>query len=195
MNAKQFKEAVQALYLQYFPNGYISQSRLRLGNGVCITAGLIGDIDDVISKIRLNDPLQVQIYIHENIIFDDEKFDLDDLQLEFERSFIKVVPANPKYYYCESSKIPARKFKAPADVVLDKLDLYFSKVKKAVQAEATANNIIEQNRIPEKYLYVVCKYFIMILLTVNWIIKNETFISCCTDPGTPLQYSNGGTGK
>lgn len=151
MNAKQFQESIYSTIKKYFPNGHVSLSKLALNGGMCITVGLIGDIKDVANSIRANDPLKVMVFIHDDFTFNDESTELDKLVLEFSMSHVSVKPTN-KYMYCESKKIPARKINAVPEKALINFEKYIKRVKEAVDTESANNNIIAQDKIPEKYL-------------------------------------------
>jgi hypothetical protein len=151
MNAKNFQDTVKSLFHEQFPNGYCHISKLALGGGIHIKCGLIGNIEDVTSQIRENDPMSISIFIHENITFNDESTDLENLVIEFSQSNISVLPDNP-YMFCKSQKIPARKIKAIAEKSLVRLGTYFKRAKEVVTSESENSNIIHQDKIDKKYL-------------------------------------------
>ncbi|QXO11701.1 hypothetical protein pEaSNUABM49_00006 [Erwinia phage pEa_SNUABM_49] len=151
MNSKQFQDATREAFLKYFPNGYIGISKLSIGGGCGIFCGLIGDINDVGGKIRMNDPMTVRAFIHDNFSFNDETTDLENVVIEFDGSWISVLPDNP-HNYCQSHKVPSRKINAEPSKALINLDKYFKRLKDSVTEQAGLNRIIQQEKIPAKYL-------------------------------------------
>ena len=150
MNSIQFSEAVKAAFLARFPMGYVKVSRLTLGNGFCISAGLIANIEDQVSHIRDNDPLSVLMFLHDTAYNSDKEID-GKIEVEFGRSSLMVKPTN-KLYAMDSHRIPVRKMNNTPEKVVQSLEKYFDKVLETVKEQAQANNIHGQDRIPEKYL-------------------------------------------
>ena len=153
MYAKKFQDQVKSLFHAQFPNGYCHISKLALGGGVHIKGGLISDLMDQTNGIRDNDPMALLIFIHEDIVFNDETEQLGSLVVEFDMSGISVRPdADNKHLFCQTRKIPARKIKGDAEKTLKRLDTYFKRCKEVVTEEAEAGNIIKQDQIDSKYL-------------------------------------------
>lgn len=151
MKALEFQEKLKDSFLKYFPNGSIRIGKLSLGGGISIFCGLIGDINDVSNKIRMNDPLTVRAYIHDDFTFNDTEKELDKVVITFDGSWVSVKPDN-KMMYCQSHKIASRKINADAVKAVDLMDKYFSRVKTVVSEQIANNNIIAQENILEKYL-------------------------------------------
>lgn len=151
MKAIEFQEEIKKAYYTHFPNGYINIRKLALGDGISIFCGLIGDINDVSAQIRQNDPITFRAYIHDNIKFNDSDTELMELIVEFDGVYISVLPKN-KHLYCESHKVPVRKIKGDTIKVIASLNKYFKKLKDTVTELAENKQIIEQDKIPIKYL-------------------------------------------
>jgi hypothetical protein len=151
MNAAQFVEDVKATFHKYFPNGYSHASKYCLGGGVHFNFGLIGDLNDVSSRIRENDVMKISFGIHDNIIFGSEIDIEGKLIVEFSSAVVKVLPKE-KYYAMSNEKIAVRKINNTPEKIIAKLDQYFKEALAIVQREAGCNNIYSQDRIPVKYL-------------------------------------------
>ncbi len=151
MNAKQFQDKVRESYAKHFPNGRVSISPLALGGGTAIFCYLIGDINDTSGKISHNDPMTFRAYIHDNFKYSDESTELENVVVEFDGSYISVIPDNAMYY-CKSHKVPVRKINAAPEKALTTLDKYFKKLKDTVTVLAKEDKIIDQACIPAKYL-------------------------------------------
>ena len=150
MNSIQFAEAVKTAFHKRFPLGYFKASRLALGHGFCISAGLIENIEDQFAKIRDNDPLSVLMFLHDTAYNSDKEID-GKIVVEVGRSSLMVKPTD-KLYAMESHRIPVRKMNNTPEKVVQSLEKYFDKVLETVKEQAQANNIHGQDRIPEKYL-------------------------------------------
>lgn len=151
MKANELQAAVTEAFLKYFPNGSIRISPLALGGGVAIFCGLIGDINDVSAKIRMNDPVTFRSYIHKGIKFNDSEVELQDLEIEFDGVWVTCVTEKP-HMYAESRKVSVRKIKGDASKVIAGYDKYFKKLKEFVTELAAEKQIIQQDTIPAKYL-------------------------------------------
>lgn len=151
MKAIEFQAKVRETFLKYFPNGYIHVSKLAIGGGCSIFCGLIGNIEDVIGKIRLNDPMTIRAYIHDNFSFNDDMVELDNVVIEFDGAWLSVLPDNP-HNYCQSHKVPARKINASPEKALVNLSKLFERMKAVVTEQAALNRIIKQDTINPKYL-------------------------------------------
>lgn len=151
MKATELQNAVTEAFLKYFPNGSIRITPLALGGGIAIFCGLIGDIKDVSAQIRMNDPITFRSYIHEGIAFNDSETELQVLEVEFSGVWVTCVTEKP-HMYAESRKLSVRKIKGDADKVIAGYDKYFKKLKEFVTELANDNQIIQQDKIPAKYL-------------------------------------------
>lgn len=151
MHSKQFQEAVREAFLKYFPNGHISVSKLAMGGGCSIFCGLIGNIEDVGGKIRANDPMTIRAYIHDNFAFNDDTVELDNVEIVFDGAWVSVLPDNP-HNYCQPHKVSTRKINAEPGKALLNLSKLFERMKAAVTEQAALNRIIQQDKIPAKYL-------------------------------------------
>lgn len=150
MKAKEFQDKARETFLKYFPNGYFRASGLCLGGGVHLAGGLIASATVHTPVIRSNDPLNISIFIHDGIKYNDEETDLGDLVLEFDHSTVSVNPDNPNFY-AQSHKIKARKIKGDPVKVLAALDKYYKRAKEEVQEQAALNRIKNQDQIDSKY--------------------------------------------
>lgn len=150
MNSIQFTEAVKTAFHKRFPLGYFKASRLALGGGLSISAGLIANIEDQVSHIRDNDKLSILMFLHDTAYNSDKEID-GKITVEFGRSSLMVKPTD-KLYAMDSHRIPARKMNNTPEKVVQSLEKYFDKVLETVKEQAQANNIHGQDRIPEKYL-------------------------------------------
>ena len=120
MNSIQFAEAVKTAFLARFPLGYFKASRLALGGGFSISAGLIANIEDQFAKIRDNDPLSVLMFLHDTAYNSDKEID-SKITVEFGRSSLMVKPTD-KLYAMESHRIPARKMNNTPEKVVQSLE-------------------------------------------------------------------------
>lgn len=150
MNAKQFQESVRETFKKHFPNGYINVSKLALGGGVHIGCGMIGHESGWLSRERMNDPLVISLFIHDNYSFNDETTELPKLIMEFAGSYVKVVSTNP-HLASESHKIPARKLTQDPVKLIASLDKYFLKCSEVIKELGAENKIAYQSTIPEQY--------------------------------------------
>lgn len=151
MNAQEFQAAAIAAFKKQFPNGYAKASKLALGSGVCLSFGLIGKLDDQISKIRENDPMRLMFFIHDDFIFDSEEQITGKLVLENERSSFSTLPDSP-YYAMGCKKVTFRKATNTPEKLIKSLEKHFTKMKEAIIAERDINNIYNQQGIPVIYL-------------------------------------------
>ena len=150
MNSIQFAAAVNAAFIKRFPLGYFKVSRLALGGGFSISAGLISDINDQTNKIRDNDPLNILMFLHNTAHNSDKEID-GKIELEFGRSSLMVKPTD-KLHAMDSHRISVRKMNNTPEKVVQSLEKYFDKVLETVKEQAAANNIHGQDRIAAQYL-------------------------------------------
>lgn len=151
MNAKEFQAAAIAAFKKQFPNGYAKVTKLALGGGACLSFGLIGKLDDQISKIRENDPMHLMFFIHDNFTPDSEEQIAGKLVLENERSSFDTLPDSP-YYAMGCKKVTFRKATNTPEKLIKSLEKHFAKMKEAIIAERDINNIYNQQGIPAIYL-------------------------------------------
>lgn len=149
MNSVQLASALRGAFLAQFPNGYFNVSKLALGGGLCVSCGLIKNIEDQTSKIRDNDPLEILIFFH-GTIYNSEQ-DQPTVTYEFGKSRLMTLPTE-KYMAMGSIKIASRKGDTTPEKAVQALTKYFQKVKATVDEAKTAGTIYGQDRIPAMYL-------------------------------------------
>lgn len=148
MKAIEFQKGLYDIFKKHFPEGYAGISRLSLGSGLGATFGLQGKID-----IRMNDPLQIRLFVHDGLVFNDASTDIGEIEMVSDASHVSVLPDNPMYY-CKSLKIPYRKIKGTPEKVLVAFEKYIVRVRAVLDETIRDNMIIGQERIDPKYLAV-----------------------------------------
>lgn len=152
MTALELQTSIREAFLKYFPNGYISCSELAFGStGAFWFCGLVSDINDVSSKIRMNDHLQITFSISDNFVKDSNTEIDNKLVVEFSRASISTLPIHA-YCAMHHDKIAVRKINNTPQKVLIQLDKYFMKARDQIKVHISNNNLYYQDRIPSKYL-------------------------------------------
>lgn len=152
MKVSEFKSQCQEIYKKHFPNAYFKISKLALGDGICISCGLIENIEDQTSKLRDNDPMRILLFIHNGIDAETDNFITDKIIIEGENGSLCVNPVE-KYFAMSRVKIPFRKINNTPEKALQSLDKFFKKAKTIVQEQRDNNNIYHQSIIKNLYLY------------------------------------------
>lgn len=151
MKAIEFQNKAREVFLKYFPNGYFRATGLCLGGGVHLAGGLIDNAREITAVVRERDPMNISIFIHDGITFNDSEIELGELVLEFGSSSLSVIPDNPQLYYSQTHKIKSRKIKGEPEKALEALDKYFKRAKDEVKEQAALNRIKLQDQFESKY--------------------------------------------
>ena len=116
---------IQTSFLDVFPKGYCVVNKFNglTDNTISITIGLVGDINDVTSKIRENDPM-----LHKFLIFDNNGI----LSAESVSGRLDINPLE-KYYAMSGLKTGFRKTTGNPEKIVKMYSKWFSKLKSIVE--------------------------------------------------------------
>jgi hypothetical protein len=137
-------EKIESILKARFPNGHVraKYSNMLSTDHITVSFGLIGDIEDVSSKIRHNDPLHHSFMI---TVRGDDKYEARN-----SIAGLMVKPSEGSYLAMDSVKTPFRKTTGDEKRIIKAFERFADRTVKIVKDNV--ENIYNVEKIPTKYL-------------------------------------------